>query len=290
MRTRLGLLGVVFVLICGAAFGISRKITSYTIERMWSDQTSVYIVYRIRRQSVHVSLADISGTVRDQNEELRLLRLQKESIAKLDRLMLAAGDVASSIYQDSDFDLERTNDGVVLKAGAIRTDLQSCETLWAVTVIRAAPGLFYCGVIYDTKGTAILKLPISAVNRSVVAFGSESLMVVPVTQVKSSDGLAIKTWSMNGSHESSLTVPLPGSDDAYLPQGTELAYSPARIVLRPIHVEDKRMLLCTQKSCQQLPIPWVYSYVVVDEIARKCIFFRQQDLTRPAVETRTISF
>jgi len=312
MRLTLTAVALVVVLVGGLVFGISRNFMSYTIQRMWSDPTSVYVLYKLRRESVHVSLSDINGTVKSQKDELRLLRLSKEGFARSDTIKLAEGDAATSlIYQDSDFNLTRTKEGATLSVGSTRADLQPCDVVWAATgAVRSVSGLFYCGVIYDTNGKAILRLPTnigsedadrsrieqkveplnSAANRFVVAFGEESLMVVPLAQVKSSHGLAINSWPINGDHRSSLALPLAASDGTYLPQGDALAYSPARIVLRPIRAEDRRLLLCTQKSCQQVTIPWIYSYVIVDESARECIFFRQQDLTKPVVEIRAVSF
>ena len=312
MRLMLTIVAVLVVLACGLAFGISRHLTSYAIQRMWSDATSVYVVYNLRRESVQVSLSDIDGTVKGQKDELRLLRRSKVGFVRSDKLNLVEGDTAtSSIYQDADFNLTRTKEGATLRVGSTRTDLPLCDIVWAATgAVRSAPGLFYCGAIYDTNGKVIFRLPAnigiedadrshiaqkveplnSAANRFAVAFGKESLMVVPLSQVKSSDGLTTKSWPMNGGHESSLVLPLAASDDAYLPQSDALAYSPERIVLRPIRVEDKWILLCTQKNCQQVPIPWEYSYVIVDEIDHECIFFRQQDLTKPVVDIRTISF
>jgi hypothetical protein len=315
MRILLMIAVIVMAPLFGTAFGITRDLTSYTIQRVWSDPASVYVVYTLHRAAVDGSFSDIHGTVTRQTQELRLARVSKKALARSGQITLEEGDTGTSlIYQDSDFELARIKEGAMLTTLSTRTNLPPCDAIWAATgAIRSAPGLFYCGTIYDTNGEVILRLPADigiertdrshraqkvdplnllnlAGNRFVVAFGQDSLMVVSLAQVKSSEGLTIKSWPMKGDDASSVTQRLVASNDGYLPQGNAQAYSPARIVLRPIRVEDEWILLCALKGCQQVTIPWTYSYVIVDEISRECILFRQQDLTKPVVEVRTISF
>ena len=128
MRILLMIAVIVMAPLFGTAFGITRDLTSYTIQRVWSDPASVYVVYMLHRAAVDGSLSDIHGTVKLQTQELRLTRVSKKALAKSGQITLGEGDTGTTlIYQDSDFELARIKEVEHRVLEHLGPDLQSGE-------------------------------------------------------------------------------------------------------------------------------------------------------------------
>ena len=312
MRPAIILVALAITAVCGLAVGMSKSVTSYAVQRTWSDSASIYLVYRIRRETVHFSLLDIHGTITGQRDEVKILRKSKESLAGSGTLQFASHNPDTSLlYKDSQFELTERGQGASLATASSRTDLAPCNAAWANTgVVRFSAGIFYCGTIYDFNTRVIARfLPAvatdsgelssempdlaplnSPMKRLVAIFGENSLVLARVSPVRSSEGLAIQIRSIDGRSAFSKVLFLGNSDTVYMPQYNPLAYSPARFVLRPTRIEDNWILLCTESECQKVTIPWAYSNLIVDERSRNCVFLRQQDLTKPVTQYQVVPF
>src|SRR4051812_49336560 len=97
MRTLLATATVLATLSSGSAVGITKGLVSYTLQRMWSDSSDIYVVYNVRRQTINYSLSDIDGTVTSRTDKVQLMRVSKDALAQSSVIKLPREGVSTAL-------------------------------------------------------------------------------------------------------------------------------------------------------------------------------------------------
>jgi hypothetical protein len=287
----------------------------YTIDRVWFDSISIYIVYTKKRVTSRYSMSDIHGTVIGEKSEIFLNRLPREvggnsRIYKLDEIE----DATSIIYRDKDFDIASVGDGVRLSGGKKTTAPPKCmESIWfplhgtRQEVIRVRNRLLYCGMLFDPSGDFALEIPksVTGVVESdhhdhpsfifplliLSAISNDNLLIMRADPIGPVTELRIGVWPLNSNKEMKwVKYALPASPGGYEVL-TSQVYSPTSFVLRPVLIDDKSVLLCNEARCERISIHDRYSVLIVDEEQKKVIeILPGYMLKKPEVSVYTSSY